>query len=111
MRRANRAFPRPPIYHLTGLVPVEAGHGSSTFTMPVSPWLQTTVPGLITGGMLALLAGWAPGTAMMTILPPLGYMTTSDLALSFLQPGTLDSGALVGRARLIHGGKSVALSE
>ncbi len=101
----------PPIHHLTGLIPVEAGFGSSTFRMPVTPWLQTTVPGLIVGGVIAFLADGPLGTAIMTMLPPLAYMTTSDLSLSFLQPGTLDSGTLIGRARLIHGGRSVALSE
>jgi uncharacterized protein (TIGR00369 family) len=106
----GRGF-KPPIHHLTGLKPVEAGFGSSTFSMPVTPWLQTTVPGLITGGMLAFLADGPLGTAIMTVLPPLGYMTTTDLTMSFLQPGTLESGTLVGRGRLIHGGKSVALSE
>ncbi|TME08209.1 MAG: PaaI family thioesterase [Chloroflexi bacterium] len=101
----------PPIYHLTGLIPTEAGYGSSTFAMPVTPWLQTTVPGLITGGILAFLADGPLGTAIMTVLPPLGYMTTSDLSMSFLRPGTIESGNLVGRARLIHAGRSVALSE
>src|SRR5258708_2105523 len=103
--------PKPPIHHLTGLIPVEAGLGSSTFRMPVTPWLQTTVPGLMVGGVIAFLADGPLGTAIMTMLPPLQYMTTSDLSLSFLQPATLDSGALVGRARLIHGGRSAALSE
>ena len=65
----------PPIYHLTGLIPTEAGYGSSTFAMPVTPWLQTTVPGLITGGILAFLADGPLGTAIMTVLPPLGYTT------------------------------------
>src|SRR5438270_4884747 len=101
----------PPIYHLTGLIPTEAGYGSSTFAMPVTPWLQTTVPGLITGGILAFLADGPLGTAIMTVLPPLGYMTTSDLSLSFLRPATLESETLIARARLIHGGRSVALSE
>ena len=110
-RTVGRNSPRPPIYHLTGLVPVESGYGTSTFAMPVSPWLQTTVPGLITGGVLAFLADGPLGTAIITVLPPLGYMTTSDLSMSFLQPGTLASETLIGRARLIHGGKSVALSE
>ena len=99
------------MHHLTGLMPVEAGYGSSTFAMPVTPWLQTTVPGLITGGVLAFLADGPLGTAILTVLPPLGYMTTSDLSMSFLQPGTLESGTLVGRARVIHSGRSVALSE
>ena len=101
----------PPIHHLTGLTPVEAGFGSSTFRMPATPWLQTTVPGLMVGGVIAFLADGPLGTAIVTVLPPLAYMTTSDLSLSFLQPGTLDSGTLIGRARLIHGGRSVALSE
>jgi uncharacterized protein (TIGR00369 family) len=79
--------------------------------MPVTPWLQTTVPGLITGGILAFLADGPLGTAIMTVLPPLGYMTTSDLSMSFLRPANLDSGNLIGRARLIHAGRSVALSE
>jgi uncharacterized protein (TIGR00369 family) len=79
--------------------------------MPVTPWLQTTVPGLITGGMIAFFADGPLGTAIITVLPPLGYMTTSDLSMSFLRPGTLDGGTLTGRARVIHGGRSVALSE
>jgi uncharacterized protein (TIGR00369 family) len=63
------------------------------------------------GGIIAFLADGPLGTAIVTVLPPLAYMTTSDLSLSFLQPGTLESGTLIGRARLIHGGRSVALSE
>jgi acyl-coenzyme A thioesterase PaaI-like protein len=74
----------PPIHHLTGLTPVEAGLGTSTFRMPVTPWLQTTVPGLIVGGVIAFLADGPLGTAIMTMLPPLAYMTTSDISLSFL---------------------------
>ena len=112
MRRTIRGeFPKPPIHHLTGLTPTESGFGTSTFAMPASPWLQTTVPGLMTGGVLAFLADGPLGTAIMTVLPPLAYMSTSDLSLSFLRPATLESGTLIARARLIHGGRSVALSE
>jgi uncharacterized protein (TIGR00369 family) len=103
--------PRPPIHHLTGVTPVEAGLGTTTFAMPVTPWLQTTVPGLITGGVIAFLADGPLGSAIMTSLPALGYMTTSDLSMSFLRPGTLDSGRLIGRARVMDSGRSVALSE
>ncbi len=112
MRRSSRLrFEPPPIHHLTGLTPTESGLGTSTFTMPATAWLQTTVPGLMTGGVLAFLADGPLGTAIITMLPPLGYMTTSDLSLSFLRPATLESGTLIGRARVIHGGRSVALSE
>jgi uncharacterized protein (TIGR00369 family) len=111
LRNVHGQGARPPIHHLTGLTPIEAGVGTSAFSMPVTPWLQSTVPSLMTGGVLAFLADGPLGTAISTVLPPLGYMTTSDLSLSFLQPATLDSGTLVGRARVIHSGKSVGLSE
>jgi uncharacterized protein (TIGR00369 family) len=103
--------PWPPIRHLTGLRPVEAGRGRSSFAMPVTQWLQTPVPGLIPGGLVAFLADGPLGTAIMTSLPPLAFMTTSDLSMSFLRPVTLDSGTLTGRAKVIHAGRSVALSE
>ncbi|HET7380683.1 MAG TPA: PaaI family thioesterase [Gaiellales bacterium] len=112
MRRTRRGVAAPPpIHHLTGLTPSESAFGTSTFTMPATPWLQTTVPGLLTGGVLAFLADGPLGTAIITLLPPLDYMTTSDLTMSFLKPATLESETLIGRARVIHGGRSVALSE
>jgi uncharacterized protein (TIGR00369 family) len=79
--------------------------------MPVTPWLETMVPGLITGGVIAFLADGPLGGAIITTLPPLGYMTTSDLSMSFLRAGSMGSGTIAGRARVIHSGKSVALSE
>lgn len=112
MRQTTRGHgARPPIHHLTGLTPSESGFGTSTFTMPATPWLQTTVPGLMTGGVLAFLADAPLGTSIMTVLPPLAYMTTADLTLSFLRPATLESENLIARGRLLHGGRSVALSE
>ena len=102
---------RPPTSHLTGLMPVETGFGTSTFSMPVSPWLQTVVPGVMPAGVIAFLADAPLGTAISTVLPPLGYMTTSDLSMNFLQPATLESGTLIGRGRLLHGGLTVGLSE
>jgi uncharacterized protein (TIGR00369 family) len=112
MRRTVRGvLSPPPIHHLTGLTPTESGFGTSTFAMPASPWLQTTVPGLMSGGVLAFLADGPLGTAIMTVLPPLAYMTTTDLSMNFLRPATLESETLIGRATLIHGGRSVALSE
>ena len=44
--------------------------------MPVTPWLETMVPGLITGGVIAFLADGPLRGAIITTLPPLGYMTT-----------------------------------
>lgn len=108
MRDSSRT---PGIHHLTGLRPIGATENSSAFEMPVSPWLQTSVPGVITGGMLAFLADAPLGTAIMVGLGPLQYMTSSDLALSFIRPATLASGTLAAHATAIHVGRSVGLSE
>src|SRR5579864_7964134 len=110
-RTARGLSAPPPIHHLTGLRPIEAGFGTCAFEMPVTPWLETMVPGLISGGVIAFLADGPLGGAIITTLPPLGYMTTSDLSISFLRAGRMRGGTLTGKARIIHAGKSVALSE
>jgi uncharacterized protein (TIGR00369 family) len=79
--------------------------------MPLTPWLQSPVPGLVTGGVIAFLADAPLGGAIITSLSPLAYMTTSDLSMSFLRPVSLESGMLTARAQVIHTGRSVALSE
>jgi hypothetical protein len=54
----------PPIHHLIGLHPVEAGVGTCTFSTPASPWLAGH-PGLYTGGVGALVADAALGGAVL----------------------------------------------
>jgi uncharacterized protein (TIGR00369 family) len=103
-------LPAPPIHHLTGLTPVEAGEGSSTFTMPASPWWRTPT-GLFSAGTMAFLADAPLGGAIVTTSPPGQLIVTSDLSMSYLRPASTESGELIGRARLIHTGKRVALSE
>jgi uncharacterized protein (TIGR00369 family) len=103
-------LPAPPIHHLTGLTPVEAGEGSSTFTMPASPWWRTPA-GLFSAGTMAFLADAPLGSAIVTTSPPGQLIVTSDLSMSYLRPASTESGELIGRARLIHTGKRVALSE
>src|SRR4051794_18402469 len=102
--------PAPPIHHLTGLKPVDAGPGSSVFTMPASPWWQTPA-GLFSAGTMAFLADAPLGTAIATVLPPGRLLVTSDLSMNYLRPASTRSGELIGRAQLIHTGKRVALSE
>jgi uncharacterized protein (TIGR00369 family) len=103
-------MPSPPMHHLTGLKPVDAGPGSSTFSMPASPWWQTPA-GLFSAGTMAFLADAPLGTAIATALPPGRLLVTSDLSMNYLRPASVRSGELIGRARLIHTGKRVALSE
>jgi len=106
----QRKTNRPPISHLTGMLPVEAGPGLTTFTMPASPWLLSP-PGLIQGGVLAVLADGPLGCAIQTTLAPATPYTTAELSMNFLRPATVASGVLTARGTLIHSGRSLALSQ
>jgi uncharacterized protein (TIGR00369 family) len=102
--------PRPPLHHLTGMLPTEAGHGTATFTMPASGWLLSP-PGYVQLGTLAILADGPLGSAVQTALPPLTPYTTAELSMNYLRPVTAESGTLICRGRLILAGKSLGLSE
>jgi uncharacterized protein (TIGR00369 family) len=102
--------PAPPIHHLTGLRPSEAGIGRSTFTMPATEWLQNPI-GIFPGGVLAFLADAPLGGALSTGLPPGKILTTSELSMSFLRPASPRSTMLIGRGAAVHSGRSVGLSE
>ncbi len=106
----RRAWPPPPIHHLTGLVPTEAGVGTCTFTMPASPWLLTPV-GYFAAGAIAFLADAPLGGAVLTSLPPGKLLATSDLTMNFLRGVGPFSNQLVGKAKLIHSGRSLGLAE
>jgi uncharacterized protein (TIGR00369 family) len=106
----QRLSKRPPISHLTGMLPTQAGPGESTFTMPASPWLLSP-QGLIQGGVLAVLADGPLGCAIQTTLPPATPYTTAELSMNFLRPASTSSGLLTGRGTLIHAGRSLALSQ
>ena len=103
-------MPPPPIHHLTGLRPVEAGPGSSTFVMPASPWLMSP-PGVFSAGVSAFLADAPLGTAISNALPAGKVPVTSDLTMNFLRPAGTWSETLIGRGRLVHAGRSLGLSE
>ena len=100
----------PPIHHLTGLRPIEGGPGSAAFTMPASPWWQTSA-GVFTPGTMAFLADAPLGASISTALPPGKVLTTSDITMSFLRPASVESERLVARSRLIQAGRSLGLSE
>ncbi|HLF70476.1 MAG TPA: PaaI family thioesterase [Actinomycetota bacterium] len=102
--------PRPPVHHLTGLTPVEASPGTSTFTMPSTGWLNSPT-GIFQPGVLAFLADAPLGTALMTGLPAGEVTTTSDLTMSYLRPAGIESGLLTGKAKTIHLGRNLGLAE
>ncbi len=106
----ERRVSPPPIHHLTGLVPVDAGPGTSTWTMPASPWWQSAA-GIFPGGALAVVADAALGGAIYNTLPKGMVLATSELSMNFLRPATPASRQLVARGSLIHAGSRQGLSE
>jgi uncharacterized protein (TIGR00369 family) len=97
---------RPPIHYLTGLTPVEQGHGTSTFQMPATGWLDIGTGTF--GGSALLLAADAPLTsAIITGLPPGLIATTSELSMNFLRAPQRRSGTFTARATTIHASRRV----
>jgi uncharacterized protein (TIGR00369 family) len=99
----------PPIYHLTGLHPTEAGDGTCTFEMPASPWLCSPQP-VLYGGSIALLADAALSGAVMTTIRPGMSFASLDLKVNYLRPVMPDGGVLTSRAHVVHRGRSMALA-
>lgn len=104
-------MPPPPIHYLFGLMPVSAGPASVTFTMPVSPWLESGAAGVFFAGTSALIADAPLGGAVMASLGPGKIVVTSDLSLNYLRPIDPTSGHLIARARPIDVGNRVGLAE
>ena len=100
---------RPPIGELTGMHPTEVGVGTATFTMPITGWLL--VPqGMITGGVVAILADGPLGCAIQTALPAATGYTTTELSINMVRPAPL-AGQLVARGRLVHASRQLGLTE
>ena len=100
----------PPIHYLTGMRPTEIGEGTSEFAMPSTGWLASHA-GVISGGVLAALADGPLGCSIQSLLPPATGYTTSELSMSYLRPAYPDGRDLTARGRVIHAGRSLALSE
>lgn len=99
---------RPPISRLTGMMLTEVGPAEATFTMPATRWLLSP-QGVISAGTLAILADGPLGCAVHTGLPAATGYSTSELSLRLLRPAR-PGGTLVARGRLIHVGRTLALS-
>src|SRR4029077_9907708 len=99
----------PPIYHLTGLRPVEAEDGACTVEMPASPWFASPAP-VLYGGAIALLADTALSNAVVTVIPGGGSFATLDLKVNYLRPVIPDGSLLTARAKVVHRGRSMAVA-
>lgn len=99
----------PPMAYLTGMRFTEVGHGTATFTLPISDWLKTP-QGIVTGGEVAILADGPLAYAILSVLPPGNAFTTTEISISMVRP-VPPSGHLVARGNVVHGGRQLALSE
>ena len=77
-------LPLPPIDHLTGLRPLAASAGATTFAMPATAWLCARPPGRALGGAVALLAETALSTAIQTMQPAATAVAPIDLKVNNL---------------------------
>jgi len=100
----------PPIGYLCGLRIESVESGGATFTLPVSDWLLPP-QGVVSGATLALLVDAPLGCTVQTALPPATPFTSAEISLSFLRTVVPRSGTLTAKGRLIHCGKTIAMSE
>lgn len=102
--------PLPPLFHLIGLKPVEAGIGSATYEMPATAWYQSAA-GVFPAGVVALAADGALGGAIYSALPPGRVLATSEMSMNYLRPSSVGSENLIARGKLLQMGRTLALSE
>ena len=103
-------LPAPPIHYFSGIRPVDAGPGTSTFLMPASPWWRTPAD-IFIPGVMAFAADAALGGAIIASVPAGRALATSDLTMSYLRPASTASERLVARAHVVHAGRSLGLSQ
>ena len=98
----------PPIGRLVGMALTDVGLGDASFSMPATRWLLSP-HGVISCGTLAILADGPLGCAVHSALPPATTYSTSELSLRLLRPARA-GGTLIGRAGVVHAGRTLALS-
>jgi uncharacterized protein (TIGR00369 family) len=102
-------LPLPPMHHLLGLVPTEADVGSAACAMPLSGWLATPF-GWPQGGFIVLLSDLALALAVQTTLGAGERMASVDIKVNFLRPVAGDGSTIEARAKVVHRGRSLAVS-
>jgi uncharacterized protein (TIGR00369 family) len=102
-------LPLPSMHHLLGIVPTDAILGAATCAMPLSGWLATPF-GWPQGGFIVLLADLALALATQTTLAKGEGMASVDIKVNFLRPVAADGSTLEARAKVVHRGRSLAVS-
>lgn len=99
----------PSVCRLSGWRLLEVEEGASTWSMPASEWFCTGF-GTFYGGIIALFIDGGIITAVTTTLPPGTSFGTLDLKVNFLRPVTPDGRDLIARARVVHRGRTIAVT-
>jgi uncharacterized protein (TIGR00369 family) len=99
----------PPVCQLSGWRLVEVEEGASTWSMPASEWFCTGF-GTFYGGIIALFIDGGINSAVTTTLPIGTSFGTLDLKINFLRPVTPDGRDLVAQARVVHRGRTIAVT-
>jgi uncharacterized protein (TIGR00369 family) len=100
---------RPPIYHLTGLRLTDVAEGEATAELPCSKWLSTSA-GTIQGGFTAMLAESAMGAAVFSTVEAGTAIASLDLKVNYLRPVFPDGEPITASARILHQGRTLAIS-
>ena len=102
-------LPAPPVHHLTGLRPVDAGEGTCTFALPATEWLNSPLA-RVEGGAIAMVAETALIGAVQTTVAPGTSFAPFDLKVNFLRPVSPDGRDLLGHGTVAHRGRSLAVA-
>lgn len=98
-----------PFWKLVGLTIASLEESGAVLELPVKEELKQ-IFGQVQGGVVAAMADAAMSTAVHGILSQQGKRaTTIELKINYLRPVT--EGKLVAYARVVHWGKSIAVSQ
>ncbi len=98
----------PPVAELIGIEVVEHGDGRCTMQLHAEERHENPM-GTLHGGILCDLVDAAMGMAYFSTLADGESFTTLELKINFVRP--VRRGLLVARGRVVHGGRTVGLTE
>lgn len=99
----------PPICQLSGWRLLDVEEGTASWSVPASEWFCTGF-GTFYGGFITLFLDVGIITAVTTTLPPGASFGTLDLKVNFLRPVTPDGRDLRAQARVVHRGRTMAVT-
>ena len=100
----------PPALRLMGLRGLNVSEGQVTMAMPASGWLSNA-RGVMYGGAIAWLADAAMSLTTLTTVPAATAFGPLDLKIHFLRPVFPGEGELTARAKVVHRGRTIAVTD